>query len=193
MFIAKWAPLILLLSMPGHIAARQSQAGTPSASDQQQDSLAAAARRAREAKKDQAKPAKVWDNESLASTPGVISIVGQPAAPASNPAPAADGKSPAGNPPAADKSAIEADLSAAKANLQSLKVDLDLLQRKYALDQQTYLGTPEYSSDTAGAAALANEKSQIDSKQQQITDTEKKVADLQAQLDAANKSSTSAH
>jgi hypothetical protein len=193
MFIAKWAPLILLLSLPGHIAARQSQAGTPSASDQQQDSLAAAARRAREAKKDQAKPAKVWDNESLASTPGVISIVGQPAAPASNPAPAADGKSPAGNPPAADKSAIETDLNAAKANLQSLKDDLDLLQRKYALDQQTYLGTPEYSSDTAGAAALANEKSQIDSKQQQITDTEKKVADLQAQLDAANKSSTNAH
>jgi hypothetical protein len=118
--------------------------------------------------------------------------VGQPAPPADNPAPAASGKSPAGNPPAADKSAIEADLSAAKANLQTLKVDLDLLQRKYALDQQTYLGTPDYSSDTAGAAALANEKSQVDSKQQEITNAEKKVADLQAQLDAANKSSSSA-
>jgi type I restriction-modification system DNA methylase subunit len=192
MFIAKWAPLILLLSLPGHTAARQSQAGKSSASDQQQDSLAAAARRAREAKKDQAKPAKVWDNESLASVTGDISIVGQPAAPAGNPAPAADGKSPAGNPPAADKSAIEADLSAAKANLQSLKDDLDLLQRKYALDQQTYYGTPDYSSDKAGAAALADEKSQIDSKQQQIADADKKVADLQAQLDAANKSSSSA-
>lgn len=192
MFIAKWAPLILLLALPGPGTARQSQAGTPAASDQQ-DPLAAAARRAREAKKDQAKPAKVWDNESLASVSGAISVVGQPAAAASSPAPAAGGKSPAGNPPAADKSAIEADLSAAKADVESLKVDLDLLQRKYALDQQTYLGTPEYSSDTAGAAALANEKSQIDSKQQQITDAEKKVADLQAQLDAANKSSSSTH
>ena len=189
MFIAKWAPLILLLSLPGHTAARQSQAGTPSTSDRQQDSLAAAARRAREAKKDQAKPAKVWDNESLASVPGAISIVGQPSAPASNPAQAADSKSPMSNPPAADKSAIQADLSAAKANLQSLKVDLDLLQRKYSLDQQTYYGTPGYSSDTAGAAALAAEKSQLDSKQQEVTDAEKKVADLQAQLDAANKSS----
>jgi hypothetical protein len=193
MFIAKWAPLILLLSLPGHTAARQSQPGTPPASDQQQDSLAAAARRAREAKKDQAKPTKVWDNESVASATGAISIVGQPAAPANNPAPEAVTKSPAGNPPTADKSAIEADLNAAKANLQSLKVDLDLLQRKYALDQQTYYGTPEYSSDTAGATALANEKSQVDSKQQEITDAEKKVADLQAQLDAANKSSSSAH
>ena len=96
-------------------------------------------------------------------------------------------------PPAADKSAIEADLSAAKANLQSLKVDLDLLKRKYALDQQTYFGTPGYSSDKAGATALANEKSQVDSKQQEVTDTEKKVADLQARLDAANKSSSGAH
>jgi type II secretory pathway pseudopilin PulG len=193
MFIAKWAPLILLLALPGLTAARQSQAQTQSASDQQQDSLAAAARRAREAKKDQAKPAKVWDNETVASTTGAISIVGQPAPPPSNPALAAGVKSPAGNPPAADKSAIEANLSAAKANLRSLKVDLDLLQRKYALDQQTYYGTPNYSSDTAGATALADEKSQVDSKQQAVADTEKKVADLQAQWDAADKSSSSAH
>lgn len=193
MFIAKWAPLLLLLALPGPAAARQSQAQTQSVSDQQQDPLAAAARRAREAKKDQAKATKVWDNETLASAPGAISIVGQPVAPASNPAPADAGKSPAGKPRAADKSAIEADLSAAKANLQSLKVDLDLLQRKYALDQQTYYGTPGYASDTAGTAALAGEKNQIDSKQQAVTDAEKKVADLQAQLDPANKSSSNVH
>lgn len=193
MFIAKWAPLILLLTLPGPAVARQSEAQTQSASDQQQDPVAAAARRAREAKKDQAKPTKVWDNETLASTPGAISIVGQPAAPAGNPAPADAGKSPAGNPPAADKSAIEAGLSAAKDNLKSLKVDLDLLQRKYALDQQTYYGTPGYASDTAGTATLAGEKNQIDSKQQAVTDAEKKVADLQAQLDAANKSSSNVH
>ena len=189
MFIAKWAPLILLLSLSGATAARQSQAQTPSASGQQQDSLAAAARRAREAKKDQAKPTKVWDNESLASVHGDISIVGQPPAPPSNPAPAAADKSAATNPRAADKSALEADLSAAKANLEKLKVDLDLLQRKYALDQQTYYGKPEYSSDTDIAAALEDEKNQVASKQQEVTDAEKKVADLQTQLDAANKSS----
>jgi hypothetical protein len=193
MFIAKWAPLILLLSLPRPAAARQSQAQNPSASDRQQDSLAAAARRAREARKDQAKPAKVWDNESVASTTGAISIVGQPAAPSANPAPAAASKSPAGNPPAASKSVIEADLDAAKADLQTLKVDLDLLQRGYALDQQTYYSKPETSSDTAGLAALADEKKQIDSKQQEVTDAEKKVADLQAQLDAANKSASASH
>ena len=190
MFVAKWAPLILLLSMPGPVAARQSQAQNPSASDQQQDSLAAAARRAREAKKDHAKPAKVWDNDSVAATPDTISIVGPPVVPAGNPAAS---KSPTGNPPAPSKSAIEADLNAAKANLRDLQVDLDILQRKYALDQQTYYGKPEYSSDTAGADALADEKKQIDSKQQEVTDAEKKVADLQAQLDAANKSASASH
>lgn len=194
MLIAKWAPLILLLSLPGLTAAQQSQAQAPSASDQQQDSLAAAARRARETKKDQAKPAKVWDNESLASAPGAISIVGQPAASNNNSAPADEATSTAGSPPTpAASTSIEADLNAAKANLQSLKVDLDLLQRKYSLDQQMYYGKPEYSSDKAGAAALASEKNQIDSKQQDITDAEKKVADLQAQLNTANKSSSNAH
>lgn len=193
MLVAKWAPLILLLSSPGLTVAQQSQAQTPPAQDHQQDSLAAAARRAREAKKDQAKPAKVWDNESLASAPGAISIVGQPASSDDNSAPANAGKSTAGGPPATKNIAsIEARLNDAKANLQSLKVDLDLLQRKYSLDQQTYYGKPEYSSDKAGAAALADEKSQIGSKQQDISDAEKKVADLQAQLDAASKSSSNA-
>jgi hypothetical protein len=191
MFIAKWTPLILLLSLAGPIAARQSQTQTPPASDRQQDSLAAAARRARQVRKDEPKPTKVWDNDSLASSPGVISVVGQPAAPATSSAPAGEAKSaPGGSSPAEKKSAIEADLNAAKANLQSLKVDLDILQRKYALDQQTYYGKPDYSSDTAGAAALADEKNQIDSKQQEVTDAEKKVADLQAQLDVANKASS---
>ncbi len=194
MLIAKWAPLILLLSLPGLTAAQQSQTQTPPASDHQQDSLAAAARRARETKKDQAKPAKVWDNESLASAPGVISIVGQPTASNDNSAPADEANSTAGSPPTAEtNTSIESDLNAAKANLQTLKVDLDLLQRKYSLDQQTYYGKPEYSSDKAGAAALASEKNQIASKQQEIADAEKRVADLQAQLNAANKSSGNAH
>jgi hypothetical protein len=194
MLIAKWVPLILLLSLPGLTAAQQSQAQTPAASDHQQDSLAAAARRARETKKDQAKPPKVWDNESLASARGAISIVGQPAASNDNAAPADGANSTAGGPPATENiTSIEGDLNAAKANLQTFKVDLDLLQRKYSLDQQTYYGKPEYSSDKAGAAALASEKSQIDSKQQDIADAEKKVADLQAQLDTASKSSSNAH
>ncbi len=193
MLIAKWAPLILLLSLPGLAAARQSQAQTTPASDQQ-NSLAAAARRARDAKKDQAKPAKVWDNESLASASGAISVVGQPSASNDNSAPAADADSNAGAPPAPESSdSIQADLNAAKANLQNLKVDLDLLQRKFSLDQQTYYSKPEYSSDKAGAAALDSEKNQIASKQQEIDDAEKKVADLQARLDAANKSSGNAH
>jgi type I restriction-modification system DNA methylase subunit len=193
MSIAKWAPLILLLSLPGRTAARQSQAQTPSASDHQQNSVAAAARRARDAKKEQATPAKVWDNESLASASGAISVVGQPANSDSNSAPADATNSTAGSPPAPQSTgSIEADLNAAKTNLQSLKVDLDLLQRKYSLDQQTYYGKPAYSSDKAGAAALAGEKNQIASKQQEIADAEKKIADLQARLDAANKSSGNA-
>ena len=188
MRITVWGILVLLASAPGAAAAPQQQQSPPASGQSQQDSLAAAARRAREAKKSQSKTAKVWDNDSVAAVANTVSVVGQPADSTASSASTSNGN-PAPTKPISvkDKSALEADLSAAKAKLQDLKTDLDILQRKYALDQQTYYGKPEYSSDTAGAAALKDEKSQIDAKQQEVADAEKKVADLQAQLDAANK------
>jgi hypothetical protein len=188
MRITIWGIMFLLVSLPGAAAARQDQQTPPASGQSQQDSLAAAARRAREAKKSQSKPVKVWDNDSLAAVPDTVSVVGQPVESTPNSAPTnSSNPAPARPASAKDKSGIEGDLTAAKASLQDLKTDLDILQRKYALDQQAYYGKPEYSSDTAGAAALADEKNQMDAKQQEVADTEKKVADLQAQLDALDK------
>jgi hypothetical protein len=185
MRIRSWVFTILLIAPVGIASAMPRQ--------QQDDSVAAAARRAQEKKAQQensSKPAKVWDNDNLPNTPGAINVIGQdpsaansPATPVDNAAtpPAADAKS-----AAADKSALEGSLASAKEKLADLKADLDVMQRKYAMDQQTYYGTTNYSADKAGAAALAGEKAAIDDKLDEVAAAEKQLADLQSKMDSAS-------
>jgi hypothetical protein len=90
-----------------------------------------------------------------------------------------------------DTSALQSGLEEAKQKLESLKTDLDILQRKYALDQQTYYSKPEYQSDKDGAAALQGEDNQIQDKEQDVEAAQKRVDDLQAQLQAAGNSGSS--
>ncbi|MBZ5694210.1 MAG: hypothetical protein LAN36_02490 [Acidobacteriia bacterium] len=176
MRIANWA-LIIALVLPVGVASAQ----------QQEDSPAAAARRAQEQKKkNPPKSAKVWDNDNIQGKPGNVNVVGQTAAPGENAEnPSAAEQEAAAPPTPEEKSALEGDVSTAKAQLESLKNDLDILQRKYALDQQTYYGKTGYASDKAGAAALEDEKSQLDAKQAEVAAAQKKLDDLQAKLGAA--------
>jgi hypothetical protein len=190
MRIARWALVILLAAPLGAPFGRAQQAQTPPSEQQpqQQNSLAAAARRAREQKKGEPKPKKVWDNDSIHEL-GSASVVGNQgnssaAADDSANTPAKQGQSAAGA--QQDNSAKKAQdnsaaTDAAKANLENLKSELDILQRKLALDQQSYYGKPDYSSDKAGASALQDEQSQVDAKQQEVDDAQKKFDDLQSQ------------
>ncbi len=79
MKIAHWG-LGILLVMPMGIAAGQAQ---PASQDAQApapaptDTLAAAAKQAREAKKDQPKPARVWNDDTIPKSNAAISVVGQ--------------------------------------------------------------------------------------------------------------------
>jgi len=194
MKIAHWG-LGILLVLPLGIAAGQQQSTA--------DPVAEAARRAREQKKDQAKPAHVWDNENIPKTNGV-SVVGEnsaagadvPAVDAGNnanaataPAAAPNGEPTApapGQGAAPEKTgAIASDLVAANEHLKSLQTDLDIAQRKYVLDQQTYLSNPQHENDNAGATALKDAEDQIAAKQQEVADAQKKVDELQAKLTAS--------
>ena len=169
--------LAILLISPLATAARPRQDSSPG----QQESLADAARRAQARKKDQPQAAKVWDNDNIPTANNNISVVGQQIPTEGGPTPSATPKT--GVTPE-QKAAIQADLNTAKAQLESLKTDLDIAQRKYVLDEQTYLSNPNYT-DKTGARALEEEKEQIADKQQQIADAQKKIDDLQAQADAA--------
>lgn len=185
MRIAHWG-LIILLVLSLETASAQPQQQTSSSPDQQQsDSIAAAARRTQDQKKDQKKAAKVWDNDNIPTTVGAVSVVGATPAPADASAsvdnaaatPGTDTNAP-GAPGAPDKAAEHVDVGAMQAQLKSMKSELDILQRKYGLDQQTYYGKTGYASDKAGAAALADEKAQIDAKQQAIDDIQKTLDNL---------------
>jgi chemotaxis protein histidine kinase CheA len=193
MKIAHWG-LGILLVMPMGIAVGQAQ--PPPQQDAQApapaDSLAAAAKQAREAKKDQAKPARVWDDDNVPKSNAAISVVGQTpddadgsaAAPGDAAAAPAAANSSAGGAAAeaGDRSALESAIANAKEKLATIKVDLDLLQRTYTLDSQMYYIKPDYASDTDGAAKLKDEQDQIAAKQQEMDDVQKKIDDLNAEL-----------
>ena len=167
-------------------------AGSAPAQDQD-NSVAAAARRAREQKKEQPKAAHVYDNDTLPSTGGVNVVGQQPAAAGSTSETAstqAVEEKPA--PTAAEVAGLNADVDRAKQRLADLKADLDVAQRKFALDQATYVSDPNHSMNKAGAATLDAEKSDIAAKQDAVAAAEKALADAQAKSDAAGKAAAAA-
>jgi len=185
MKIAHWS-LGILLVMPLGIAAGQAQAPSQDApAPAPTDSLAAAAKQAREARKDQSKPARVWDDDTVPKSKDAISVVGKtPADDSDNAAAATNASAGAGGAAAGagNRAALETSIQNGKEKLATIKVDLDLLQRTYTLDSQTYYGKPEYASDTEGAAKLKDQQDQITAKQQEMDEEQKKIDDMEAGL-----------
>jgi hypothetical protein len=181
----------ILLVIPVGLVHAQSVSGQADA-----DPLAAAAKRARDDKKDASKPAHVWDNDTIPKAGQTISVVGQTTdASGDGTAVATDGTnnpadvngtatsqgSPSGVANAGGEGAyVQSRIANAKEKLASLRTDLDLMQRTLALDSQMYYSKPDYSNDRAGAQKLADEQAQIASKQQTIDEQEKEIAALQA-------------
>ena len=194
MKIAPWS-LGILLILPVGFAAGQSQTPPPPPQQDAQSStasttLAEAAKRARDAKKDQATPAHVWDNDTVPKASGQISVVGETPASAD-----ADNSAAAPQPrtiprmplPRKQKAAarLKSQISDAKDKLATIKTDLDLLERTNTLDSQMYYGKPDYQTDTDGAVKLKAEQDQIAAKQQEMDDQQKKIDDLEAELGKA--------
>ncbi len=164
----------------------------PVAFSQSQDSqsVADAARHAREKKKDTAKPAKVITDETLDVKKGdVQSAVAEEAKIAGAPDSKAQGA--AGSPNATSANAASKDekreklkkqLTELKEQIKQSLMDLDLLQRENRLDQDAYYSQPNYGSDTAGKQKLDDEKQQISNKQEEVTRLKAKLADLQREM-----------
>lgn len=159
---------------------------------QDSQSVAEAARKAREKKKDAAKPAKVITDETLDVKKGdVQSAVAEepqiPGAPDTK-APAAPGV-PA-NAAAKDekKEKLKKELTELKEQVKQALMDLDLLQRENRLDQDAYYSQPNYGSDTAGKQKLDDEKQQISDKQAEVARLKAKLADLQREMGESSSS-----
>lgn len=186
--------ILLRYAVPAVLAATLLPAAA-FAQSQDNQSVAEAARRAREKKKaQQAKPAKVITDETLDVKKGDVqsATAEQPRMPGTPPAPAPGASSTTANAPAAG--AADAASSAAtqaakdgkepkevtelKEKIKQAESDLDLLNREYRLDQDAYFSKPDYANDTAGKQKLDDEKAQIGNKQQEVDRLKAKLADL---------------
>lgn len=180
-------------------AALLSTALLPAAFAQSQDSqsVAEAARRAREKKKNQAKPAKVITDETLDVKKGDVqsAVAEEPKMPGASDAqaqPASGTANTAAPSPAAqadEEKKLKKEISALKDQLKDALSDLELLQRENRLDQDAFYSQTNYSGDSAGKQKLDDEKQQISNKQEEITRLKAKLADLQKSLSSAPASS----
>ncbi len=175
--------------------------------DSSAQSVADAARRAREQKKAAAKqPAPVITDDTLkrsapasqennAPAPAPSSEAAPPSAPAPAAQPAADSSrapdasaapAPAVQPaPAGDtdqKAKDSAELAALKQRVADAQKALDLVQRELALQQDTYISNPDHSHDLAGKAKLDAMLQQVTDKQQAVDALKSQLAALQASL-----------
>jgi hypothetical protein len=170
--------------------------GVASAQDAQppqNQSVADAARQAREAKKNAAKPSKVISDDDIDTKlkPGAegLNVGSQPTSDAQPPSAAAvsavEAKDAAAdaaenNPPV--KPGEDPEIARAKEQVVEASKELDLLKRGFALDQDSYYSKPDFADDKDGKAKLDAEQEQISDKQQEVDRLKAHVADLEQAL-----------
>jgi hypothetical protein len=151
------------------------------------DSLAAAARRARDAKKDQAqaKPATVFDNDNI-PTQGGVSAIG-PASEASN----ADGSTtgagaataPAGSPGPNDEKVWRETFAKLHKKLQQDQDALDVMQRELGVLDVQYYNDPNKAMQQNLTRSDINEKTaKIDAAKAKIVADNQAISDEEDQL-----------
>jgi hypothetical protein len=157
--------------------------------DSQSQSVADAARRAREQKKAAAKqPAPVITDDTLKPSAPPAQAANAPAqspeAAAAKPATgssSAPAEQPAPGSPAEDadqKAKASAELASLKEELTQAQKNLDLVQRELGLEQDNVYSKPNYASDTAGKANLDDLKRQITDKQLTVDALKTRLAAL---------------
>jgi hypothetical protein len=158
------------------------------AQSQDSQSVAEAARRAREKKKNSEKPAKVITDETLDVKKGDVQSataeqLRMPGSPEAQTQPAADASTAQTPKNASDEDKARAALKervALKEKIKEAQSDLDLLQREYQLDQDNYYSKPDYANDPAGKTRLDAMKQQINDKQQDLDQLKARLASLPA-------------
>ncbi len=186
---------LIALAAAGLLLTGLAGAALAQSQDDSAQSVAEAARRAREKKKTAAKPAKTLTDDDLPAVPAAGST--EPTAPASAAktdenaaAPTAAAVAKPVDAASAEKAKLVhaanvAALERAKKSLAQFESELDVMQRKATLDSDAYYSKPDFSSDPAGKANLDAEAQDIATKQQDIEALKARIAELQAAVDAA--------
>ncbi|MGD0404812.1 MAG: hypothetical protein ABSB66_16640 [Candidatus Acidiferrales bacterium] len=143
-----------------------------------QDSLAAAARRSREEKKEQPK-AKVFTNDDL-PTEGGVSSVGE----STGTNPAADGKTPAADAASGnDEKAWRAKFATLRHKLEQDQQNLDVMQRELGqLDIQYYNNPVKAMQQDLTREDINKKTADIEAKKQQIEADKQAISDAEDDL-----------
>jgi hypothetical protein len=167
------------------------------AGPQQDQSVAAAARKAQAGKKVPAKPATLITNDNLDTIKGTISVVGQQETPAAEQAAASQDKSktaPAGDkgktapvsgekPPVQDEAYWRKAFADARKTLAGDEKELDILQREYNLKQSQYYSDPNTAmKEQFDRKDITDTKAKIDEKRTAVAQDRQAISDLEDAL-----------
>src|SRR5712692_1086230 len=162
--------------------AQAQQSASPSSS------VADAARRARDQKKNSAKSSKVITDDDLDRhefKPGQagFNVMAPPQLETEPPSAvaiaAAEAADKASEEEAKEAAAQDADIARLKLQITQGEKDLDVLRRQLALDQDSYFSKPDSAHDTAGKSNLDSEKQQINDRQEEVERLKTRLAALE--------------
>jgi hypothetical protein len=198
-----WLAVVVLFAAPAGLCGQQSsqQQSTPPESSQasqassakapasHQDTLAEAARKAREQHKTEPKTAKVFTNDNL-PTAGGISTVGEASAEGTSEQAKTSGQAAA--PSANGEAYWRAKFAGLRQKLQQDQEELGILQREIGQQQlQFYNGNPQKAAqDQMSGQPLGAEynkkRSAIEAKQKQVADDQQAISDAETDMRRAD-------
>ena len=156
-----------------------------------QQSVAEAARKTREQKKNQPKAAKVFTNDDLAAVCSGVSVIGTPPAPAAEAekpaeeqkkAPEAEGKEKEEQ-PEKDEAYWRKRFAEARGNLRTAEKELDILQRELNLSQQQYYSDPNKAlREQYNHTDINNLRKALEDKRAEVEKLRQALSDLEDEL-----------
>lgn len=150
---------------------------TGAAPQQQETSLADAARKSRADKKTESKPAKVFTNDNLPAAGGV-NVVGD-----ENAEPAASAEADAGANSGNDEKAWRDRFASARAKLQRDQADLDVMQRELGkLEVQYYPDPVKQMQQSVTNSDIIDKRNKIEQKKAGVAADQQAISDLEDQL-----------
>ena len=150
---------------------------------QKPSALAEAARKAREQKKNEPKPAKVFDNDNLPAQGGISSVGQATKAPADAGQTAGGGAAAAGAPAGSNEKAWRARFSSLRHKLDQDQQDLDVMQRELGVLDVQYYSDPVKGMQQQYTRSDINQKTaKIEAKKKQIEADKQAIADAEDEL-----------
>jgi len=176
-YAAGLALAALFLTLPARAQQQDSQPQTGT------DSLAEAARKAKEEKKDNPKPKKVYTDDDISTKKSDVSVVGNPPAPADATAtPDAATAAPTKGTLTPEQKWRKA-FAAQHAKIAQAEKELDVLQREESKAGLQYYSDPTKAMKEQLTRNELNEKAtKIAAKKQQIADLKQQMEDMEDQL-----------